>query len=257
MPAVCATCDAEIPIGRKYCSRVCYFASLRGRKKPDGFGANLSRKLSGVPKPWACGEGNPNYGGKAQTAPEARANILAAARKRGLAWTDEDKRAHAERMRGSCNAMRGKKHTEATKRVLSEIATDRYKRGVVSRKTQRISKGEQQLADAIRAVGYSVEQQYHIDDVRFQYDIYVLSGNLIVEYFGDYWHANPAKYPAGTMLAIANRGLCRVEDIWAKDKQRQDDAESRGYKFVVVWESQFLKTPTETLQWILSLVTTS
>jgi hypothetical protein len=55
----------------------------------------------------------------------------------------------------------------------------------------------------------------------------------IIEYYGDYFHANPFLYND----KIKYKGkeiLC--EDIWQKDKERIEFIQSKGYKVLIIWE---------------------
>ena len=64
--------------------------------------------------------------------------------------------------------------------------------------------------------------------------------NLIIEYQGNYWHANPRRYPPGTILNIQNKGPTPVEDIWNRDRDKKEQAERNGYRVVCIWEDEFL-----------------
>ena len=57
---------------------------------------------------------------------------------------------------------------------------------------------------------------------------------LIIEFYGDFWHANPDKYKTGDKI----KGNT-VEGIWAKDRQRVSALEALGYQVIVIWESDY------------------
>lgn len=84
-------------------------------------------------------------------------------------------------------------------------------------------------------------KEFIIYDKKFrkarQYDYVITSPiNIIIEYDGDYWHANPQKYKPRDMI----RGLI-AEEIWALDEHKNSLAESRGFEIIRVWESDVSK----------------
>ena len=64
--------------------------------------------------------------------------------------------------------------------------------------------------------------------------------NKIIEYNGDYWHANPSIYRSGDLIDIHNE-LKTVDDIWEADAKRNKAIEDLGYKVKVVWEEDYEK----------------
>jgi len=58
----------------------------------------------------------------------------------------------------------------------------------------------------------------------------------IIEFFGDYWHANPIKFSAGDMI----KGKL-VENIWKHDENKLKTLTDAGYQVLVVWESEYNK----------------
>jgi hypothetical protein len=85
-----------------------------------------------------------------------------------------------------------------------------------------------------------------------RYVVYdVKHGNCIVEFHGDYWHANPKIYSADDLI----RGK-RAQDIWVQDEQKLDIARNAGLNVMVVWESDYLARKEQILEevsrWILT-----
>lgn len=74
--------------------------------------------------------------------------------------------------------------------------------------------------------------------------------NCIIEFNGDYWHANPKIYKDTTII----RGKTAV-DIQRRDMLKLKTAEDLGLKTLVVWESDFKQnkesTINEVCKWIL------
>ena len=93
-----------------------------------------------------------------------------------------------------------------------------------------ISKAEQHIANCIRNNGILIEQQHPIkkeNSTWFHYDI--VSGNKIIEYNGDYWHANPTIYEE-THSFKRNKKVMTAKDIWQKDQNKLTTAINNGYE---------------------------
>ena len=58
----------------------------------------------------------------------------------------------------------------------------------------------------------------------------------IIEFFGDYWHANPIKFAANDMI----KGKV-VETIWKHDENKLKALTDAGYQVLIVWESEYNK----------------
>lgn len=72
---------------------------------------------------------------------------------------------------------------------------------------------------------------------RFMYD-FEYNGKII-EFNGDFWHANPEKY---TEDAYIRDGKC-AKDVWENDKVKLNVAECEGKTVFVVWESEYRSNP--------------
>ena len=69
-------------------------------------------------------------------------------------------------------------------------------------------------------------------------------GNKIIEFNGDFWHANPNKYDADDHI----RDGMLAKDIWEKDAIKKRVAEAEDFEIFVVWENEFRKYPEETIK---------
>lgn len=105
-----------------------------------------------------------------------------------------------------------------------------------------VSKGETRISDLLTGMGVTHERQLCLKrgQKRFYYDLHIPSLNLIVEYNGDYWHANPTLYRADDVIPFYFAGIC-AKDIWEKDRVKLDLAREKGYRILVIWESETLK----------------
>ena len=88
----------------------------------------------------------------------------------------------------------------------------------------------------------------HLLNTYVVYDI--KHGNCIIEFNGDYWHANPNIY-AGTATI---RGVSAV-DIWHQNMLKLQTAQDLEFKTLVVWETEFRNDKVGTInkvaEWIL------
>jgi G:T-mismatch repair DNA endonuclease (very short patch repair protein) len=64
-------------------------------------------------------------------------------------------------------------------------------------------------------------------------DIYIKDLNLIIEYYGDYWHCNPKKYDENYLHPHKKKF---AKQIWMEDSIRIDYIKNLGYNLEVIWE---------------------
>ena len=81
----------------------------------------------------------------------------------------------------------------------------------------------------------------------FFYDCFVPDAKVIVEFQGDMWHANPAKYKAEDHPNPYAKDLAAA-DIWAYDEHKRFTAEDQGYKVFYIWESDYRADPEGTVK---------
>lgn len=112
--------------------------------------------------------------------------------------------------------------------------------GAHSLKRTRISGPHQRLSDALAKHGIS----HHNEVVIYRPDVFskfkaprvdILIEGLIVEVFGDYFHANPIKYRASDLIS-SFKGKCEAASIWESDDNRLQKLQRCGFKTLVVWE---------------------
>lgn len=263
----CPNCKVVYNKPTKYCSAKCYRSmpvsdeakqkmsqASKGKPKSEETKARMSAAAKGKPKPWQIGENNVNYENKAQSRPDVWPRFLESVKERGQPWTDEHKAAHSQLMLGPANAMRGKHHTDETKAHLSEAKKDQYRQGKVRFRHYKVSSAEHEILAWLTDHKVEVVPQYHIAGETYLYDFYFPDTGILLEYQGDYWHANPLKYNSGTSLKIQNVGIVKVDAIWEKDRAKRQAAENRGYTVVYLWEMDFKKRGFAALQELLPFV---
>lgn len=244
MTKICPICKKEFKCNRssrKICGRKClseYISSIdrgtKGKPKPIGFGDKISAALSGKERPWARGSRNPNYKNAAQN--KHREKFLEGIKNRKLNPEIQlvKNKLHSSRMKGKSNWMRGKKHSQKTRQLISEKAKERYKRNGIRYKLN-ISKAEKYISDYLDKKGIKHIHQYCIPGISFVYDIYIPELKLIIEYNGNFWHMNPLFYNA-TDRRSKNETIC-AQEIWDRDKVKKRLALENGYLFETIWES--------------------
>ena len=72
----------------------------------------------------------------------------------------------------------------------------------------------------------------------FQYylDYYISNLNIGIEFNGDVWHANPKKYKAND-VPLTFRKNWSAQDIWNKDRHKNDFLRTKLKKLIIIWES--------------------
>lgn len=108
------------------------------------------------------------------------------------------------------------------------------------KKKYKSSKAEYEVLAVLQRAGYEVIPQFKIPGIPLIFDFYLPALNCLVEYQGSYWHADPKKYKAGTLIRMSGfREKILVDFVWAKDAMKKSIAESFGYKFATLWESDY------------------
>ena len=115
------------------------------------------------------------------------------------------------------------------RKVISEQMKQTQRSGKI--KSVITSKREKEIVKEIKQLGYNPIHSYRVDSKIC--DVYIPSLNLIIEYFGDYWHCNPKKYESD--FFNKKKGKFAWE-LWDYDKKKIDLIKSYGYNLEVVWE---------------------
>ena len=69
---------------------------------------------------------------------------------------------------------------------------------------------------------------------RYSLDWYDPDSNTVIEFNGDYWHANPKYYKPDWIHPVKK---CTAIKLWERDKQKYDYLTSLGITVYIVWES--------------------
>ena len=77
-------------------------------------------------------------------------------------------------------------------------------------------------------------------------DILVPSKKLVIECYGDIWHANPAIFSSDDIVDVFG-GRMTAAEIWRKDSLRIKQIKSFGYDVYIVWERDWKNYNTKNL----------
>ena len=87
------------------------------------------------------------------------------------------------------------------------------------------------------------------------FDFFDETTGRIIEFNGDYWHANPLVYESDSIIHMPAKTTKLAKDIWQWDEARNKAIESEyGYKVLVIWQKDWLENPDEVLQGCLKFL---
>lgn len=99
------------------------------------------------------------------------------------------------------------------------------------------SKSSQRILKLLQELNLKVEDEKFIyEDKLKAVDFYLPDQNVVVEYFGDYWHMNPRLYEKN----FFNKTLkVTAEEVWAKDQRRNQEIMDniKDCSLIIIWET--------------------
>ena len=176
------------------------------------------------------GEGNPFYGKKHS---KTTINKLSKSRKGKGTGNSNSMSNPIWRKKASDNLKKkwDSGELEETRKLMSEHMKKTRRMGKI--KSGITSKKEKEIIQFLKEHNIPSIQSYRVDTKIC--DIYIPSLNLIIEYFGDYWHCNPNKYSEDYFNQ--KKGMS-AKEIWDYDKRKIDLILSYGYNLEVIWENE-------------------
>jgi len=115
-----------------------------------------------------------------------------------------------------------------------------WREGKINYSNTRINKsrGEKELFNMVKSVCSDAKFNHTIKLGGRRWvkpDIFIPDYNMVVEYYGNFWHANPKMY---------NKYDVIIDDvtagqIWDKDRNRINAIENLGYLVDIIWEDDF------------------
>jgi G:T-mismatch repair DNA endonuclease (very short patch repair protein) len=82
------------------------------------------------------------------------------------------------------------------------------------------------------------EKEIKVDKNVYWLDCVDTSTKRVIEFYGDYWHANPTKYNDDFMF-VKNKIPTTALQIRNKDAKRIQQITDKGYSVMVVWEKDY------------------
>jgi G:T-mismatch repair DNA endonuclease (very short patch repair protein) len=98
--------------------------------------------------------------------------------------------------------------------------------------SNRISKPEIFIGKMLMEEGFNITSQYKVG--RYAFDYKLNDYNILVEFNGDIFHANPQKYLKDDYIPLLKK---RAEEIWERDAAKIKLAKDKNYDTIVIWES--------------------
>lgn len=80
-----------------------------------------------------------------------------------------------------------------------------------------------------------------------RYVVDILYKNYIIEFYGDFWHANPKFYEEADLIKSFNINKT-AKELWEYDKKRIEYLKSVGYNVLVIWEEDWKKNNEECIK---------
>lgn len=100
---------------------------------------------------------------------------------------------------------------------------------------------------------FYAENEYQLNTEGGHYynlDYYDRTLNIVMEFYGDYYHFNPKKYTADVVM----RGI-KAQDKWDRDAQRLEDIQNTlGCKIIVIWESTYRSDKQDTIARVIDMI---
>lgn len=103
--------------------------------------------------------------------------------------------------------------------------------------------------DEIRSFNYGGEEIIIVNNSVSMVDFYHIPTKTVIEFFGDYWHANPLKYKSDTVFTFT-KSPSTAEEIWKKDAARIERIKRCDLvdQVLIIWEYDYKQNKTETLE---------
>lgn len=115
----------------------------------------------------------------------------------------------------------------------------------ITKQTVKTSKIELEFGFFLKKIGVKAESQHQIG-YKF-YDFKITDTNILIEFHGSYWHADPNVYPDGPKYKVQKKTV-------KNDRYKELLAESYGYKILKIWENDYKKDVVETKKKIFEFI---
>jgi len=87
-------------------------------------------------------------------------------------------------------------------------------------------------------------------------DFYSMSTNKAIEFYGDYWHANPAIYQENSIIKFPRDIVKTACEIWKYDRERIEEIyNEHKIRTLIVWERDYIKESEIVIKRCLEFIT--
>lgn len=71
-------------------------------------------------------------------------------------------------------------------------------------------------------------------------DLILENSNRIIEFNGDFYHANPLIYEKNSIIRMSKTKTPTAKEIWDNDAVKLNNLKKLGYDILIIWESEYL-----------------
>jgi len=93
----------------------------------------------------------------------------------------------------------------------------------------------------VRKSTIRIDERWFYPDIR-------IDKNIIIEFYGDYWHANPKMFKAED---IVHHNLT-AKQIWDNDKKRINILKNNGFNVSIIWQKEYLNNKNKVVKQIIN-----
>lgn len=76
----------------------------------------------------------------------------------------------------------------------------------------------------------------NVNGKKFYVDGYIQSTKTVYEFYGDFWHGNPKKYPPNQINIVNKKSFGH---LYQETVKKEKELENEGYRVISIWESDF------------------
>jgi len=103
---------------------------------------------------------------------------------------------------------------------------------------------ESRISDILDKLNITYIKNFKLGQKKF--DIKIYNTHLLIDIYGDLWHANPNIYKSNDILNFPFKNEKAIK-IWNKDKMKNKYASNKGYKVICIWENDIKKMSNDEL----------
>lgn len=107
---------------------------------------------------------------------------------------------------------------------------------------------ENEMVDKKNAFFYLLNEEKILEHGKDIFKPDFIYNNKIIEFFGNYWHANPKFYSNFEKKIRRGTKNYSVESIWKIDEYRLNFFKKNGYEVLVIWEEDYRKDKKTTIK---------